>query len=195
LAGIETTIADLFSGNSATRFVNDKLQYPLIFILAMGIAWMALTSRRRARLGGIIALLLVEFLALAWVCSLFRILFQPLPSLGGGALGFVGAVGFVAFMKRQQSRPRAPAPVLPRPISAEKIAPVKNVEVPVASASAAQLYEITAVVCDIANKHDLADECEPDVFAEMTEKFIGHAIKTFRAAGAYIESFGGEGVV
>ena len=61
--------------------------------------------------------------------------------------------------------------------------------------SLARACEVTAVVCDIANKHDLADECEPAVFAQITEKFLAHATEAFRAAGAYIESAGGEGVV
>ena len=195
LSGAESAAADLLSGNgAATKFVSDKLQYVLVFVLAAGVALMVLLSTRRAHLSWVIALLLLEFVGLTWVCSLFRVLFQPLPSLGGGALGFLGAIGFVALAERQKSRPRAPAVVLPRPISAEPPAPIKGGGSAVA-ASAAQLYEVTAVVCDIANKHDLADECEPAVFAEMTEKFIGHAVKTFRAAGAYIESFGGEGVV
>src|SRR5204863_8289534 len=59
----------------------------------------------------------------------------------------------------------------------------------------ARACEVTAVVCDIANKHDLADECEPAAFAQITEKFLAHATEAFRAAGAYIESAGGEGVV
>jgi len=63
------------------------------------------------------------------------------------------------------------------------------------AADAARVCEVTAVVCDIANKHDLAEECEPAMFAEITERFIAHAIQAFRAEGAYIESAGGEGVV
>jgi adenylate cyclase len=50
-------------------------------------------------------------------------------------------------------------------------------------------------VCDLANKHDIADECEPAEFAEITERFIAHAVQALRADGAYIESAGGEGVV
>ena len=61
--------------------------------------------------------------------------------------------------------------------------------------SGARLCEVTAVVCDLANKHDLAEDCEPAVFAEITESFIAHAIQSLRAEGAYIESAGGEGVV
>ena len=56
-------------------------------------------------------------------------------------------------------------------------------------------YEVTAVVCDIANKHDLADEGSPAQLAEITEKFIRHATESFLNAGAYIEAANGEGIV
>jgi class 3 adenylate cyclase len=97
----------------------------------------------------------------------------------------------------------APAPA-PVPVVATKpVAPPPVVEKPRARArrgdafsdSGARVCEVSAVVCDIANKHDLAEECEPAVFAEITERFIAHAIQALRAEGAYIESAGGEGVV
>ncbi|MFZ1219847.1 MAG: adenylate/guanylate cyclase domain-containing protein, partial [Chthoniobacterales bacterium] len=64
-----------------------------------------------------------------------------------------------------------------------------------AAADAARACEVTAVVCDLANKHDIAEECEPAMFADITERFIAHVTQALRAEGAYIESAGGEGVV
>jgi class 3 adenylate cyclase len=101
--------------------------------------------------------------------------------------------------------PDSPAPV-PVPVSAvapKPAPPPAVVEKPRARArrsdsgaeSGARVCEVTAVVCDIANKHDLAEDCEPAVFAEITERFIAHAVQALRAEGAYIESAGGEGVV
>jgi adenylate cyclase len=96
--------------------------------------------------------------------------------------------------------PDAPAPV---PVAAPQPVVAPIVEKPRARArrsdtpgdSGARVCEVTAVVCDLANKHDLAEECEPAVFAEITERFIAHAVQALRAEGAYIESAGGEGVV
>jgi len=101
--------------------------------------------------------------------------------------------------------PDAPAPV---PVAVAAVAkpvapPPPVVEKPRARArrsesgpdSGARVCEVTAVVCDLANKHDLAEDCEPAVFAEITERFIAHALHALRAEGAYIESAGGEGVV
>jgi class 3 adenylate cyclase len=194
LLGPELAIKNLFLRHGpTTRSVLDQVQYPFVFILAVGVAWMTLVTTQRARLGGIIAILLVELAGVAWVCSLYQVLFQPLPSLVGTALGFLMPIGFlelVGFAQRRRDR----APVLSvEAVSAKPRVRVKRGDL--APDSVAQACEVTAVVCDIANKHDLAEECEPAVFAEITEKFLAHATEAFRKAGAYIESAGGEGVV
>jgi len=190
----ELAIAGLLSRQAvAPRVLSDKWQYVFVFILALGVAWMTLATTRRARLGWIIAILLVELAGLAWVCSLYHVLFQPLPSLAGTALGFLMPVGFLGFLGFAQRR-RDRAPVLsPVAISAAPQVSVRRADL--APNSVAQACEVTAVVCDIANKHDLADECEPAIFVEITEKFLAHATEALRKAGAYIESAGGEGVV
>ena len=59
----------------------------------------------------------------------------------------------------------------------------------------AKTYETTVVVCDVANKYDLADECEPPVFGKITEEFIRRATSAFMQAGAYIQTADAEGVV
>jgi adenylate cyclase len=56
-------------------------------------------------------------------------------------------------------------------------------------------HEVTIVVCDIANKYDLAEESEPTVFAEATEKFIRRTTDLLLEAGGYIQAADGEGVV
>jgi class 3 adenylate cyclase len=190
----ELAISNLLSHQAeTTRILSDKWQYVFVFILAVGVAWMTLGTTRRARLGVIIAILLVELVGVAWVCSLYHVLFQPLPSLAGTVLGFLMPIGFLelaGFAQRRRDR----APVLsPEAISATPRARVKRSDLE--PDSVAKACEVTAVVCDIANKHDLAEECEPAVFAEITERFLAHATEAFRQAGAYIESAGGEGVV
>jgi class 3 adenylate cyclase len=163
-------------------------------------------------MGAIVGILLLELIGTAWILSLYRIFFQPLPALGGAVLGYLAPIGLVAFLgylERRRLRPKPepvvvttiPAPAISTPSIATPPAPV--LEKPRARAkrgdapgdSLARACEVTAVVCDIANKHDLAEECEPAAFAQITEKFLAHATEAFRAAGAYIESAGGEGVV
>ncbi|HEV2839981.1 MAG TPA: adenylate/guanylate cyclase domain-containing protein [Chthoniobacterales bacterium] len=190
----ELAIVDLLSRQAvATRMVGEKWQYVFVFILALGVAGMTLMTARRARLGALVAILLVELAGVAWVCSLYQVLFQPLPSIAGTALGFLLPIGYLELLAFTQRR-RERAPVL----SVEAVAPkprARAKRTDLAPESVAQACEVTAVVCDIANKHDLAEECEPAAFAEITEKFLAHTTEAFRKAGAYIESAGGEGVV
>jgi adenylate cyclase len=190
----ELVITDLLSRQAdVPRKISDNWQYVFVFVLALGVAWMTLVTTRRARLGSIVAILFVELAGGAWVCSLYHVLFQPLPSLAGTALGFLMPIGFLGLAGfAQRRRDRAPA-LSPEAVSVKPPAAVKRPEL--TPDSTAQACEVTAVVCDIANKHDLAEECEPAVFVEITQKFLAHASEAFRKAGAYIESAGGEGVV
>ena len=190
----EQAISDLlFREAPPGKVVGDPWQYVFVFILALGVASMTLMTLRRARLGGIIAILLVELMGVAWVCSLYQVFFQPLPAICATALGFLLPIGYLelaAFVRRRRER----APVLSVEAIAAKPRP-RAKRADLAPEAVAQACEVTAVVCDIANKHDLAEECEPAVFIEITEKFLAHATEAFRKAGAYIESAGGEGVV
>jgi class 3 adenylate cyclase len=206
----ELAITDVLSRDgSANRLVGDKAQYAIVFALAIGVAWMTLATSRRGRMSWIVGILLVELIGVAWICSLYHIFFQLLPALAGVTLAYLAPIGFVAmlgYLEQRRLRPPKPKPE-PKPeaipVTVATIAPAPVPEKPRARArrgdtageAVARACEVTAVVCDIANKHDIAEECEPAVFAQITEKFLAHATEAFRAAGAYIESAGGEGVV
>jgi class 3 adenylate cyclase len=196
--------------------------YAVAFLAAGGVAFLTLAASRRGRMGLIVAILLVELAGVAWVCSLYKLEFRPLPAMAAVVLGYLGALFFIwssAYLEERRSRPPkikpgptprpAPISVVPEAVKpapamvAQPVVPSPVLEKPRARArrgdgasdSGARLCEVTAVVCDLANKHDLAEECEPAVFAEITERFIAHAVQALRAEGAYIESAGGEGVV
>ena len=112
----------------------------------------------------------------------------------------IGLLEFVGFAQRRRDA-TADTMIVP----ARQLLPVRAARTPVSTGSRKRAIapirvlrktcEVTAVVCDIANKHDLAEECEPAAFVEIVEKFLAQATEAFRKAGAYIESAGGEGVV
>jgi class 3 adenylate cyclase len=224
LMGPEQFVNNLFA-ETTSRFMA-AFQYVLAFVIAGGIAFLTLAAVQRGRMGLIVGALVVELLGVAWVFSLYKVSFQPLPAMLAAVLGFLAAlfsIWFADYLEERRSRPPKVAAALtprPAPISVAPpaatampavapapapvpVAPPPVVEKPRARArrgdalsdSGARVCEVTAVVCDLANKHDLAEDCEPAVFAEITERFIAHAVQAFRADGAYIESAGGEGVV
>ena len=174
-------------------------QYLVAFLLAASVAFLGLVMTRRQWLGLVVAVLLLELAAAAWVFSLYQVRFQPLPALIATLLGFVLPIGYLGLMelgrKRQDEEPAPLEDRPPEPVSVPAPVRAKRPEVAPSSPAGARACEVTAVVCDIANKHDLADECEPAVFVEIVEKFLTQATEAFRKAGAYIEAAGGEGVV
>ncbi|MDQ6938700.1 MAG: hypothetical protein M3119_00925 [Verrucomicrobiota bacterium] len=166
-------------------------QYALVVLLALTVAWLILNSSRRKKLGLPLAIFAVELIAIAWVMRLYETFFQPLPSLLAVGLSFAAANGYASFVGG--SRSSVARRFFHERLSDEQLERLTSGELTFDPAP--KTYEATAVVCDIANKHDLADESEPAELAAITEKFIRHATDSFLKAGAYIETVTGEGIV
>src|SRR5206468_12245022 len=80
--GLENAIGRLVSDYAgATRVVGEKWQYVFISLLAFGVAWLSLSGVPRGGIRLLIVFLMIELLGLSWVCSLYRVFFQPLPSI------------------------------------------------------------------------------------------------------------------
>ena len=197
-------------GGTDTRLVSDKLQFPLVFLIAALVAWAVLETKRRERLAIVIGALAIELVAVAWVCGLYHTFFQPLPSILAALLSLGGTVAFVKARHWWRHRPvrETPIPVQPEPpIFTEPTTPlpvVTKVASPVSASlpprvllalGEAGAHEVTAVVCDIGNKHDLAEELEPEAFIALTQRFMAHAAKAFSDAGAHVDAGNGEGVI
>lgn len=187
----QAAIGLLPGSDTATRAVGAMTQYAIVVLLSVGIAWLVLASTRRKSVGWIAGILAIELLALAWVCLLYQVVFQPLPSLFAVLLGFVAASGYAAILGR--SPWRAANEIFRGRVSGEQMSRIVSGDLPFAREP--KSYEVTAVVCDIANKHDLAEEDAPEMLAEVTEKFISHATQSFLKAGAYVDTVTGEGIV
>ena len=183
----------LSSSGTGGWVVSNIWQYIFVFILASGVAWMTMSTTRRGMLAGLVGILILELFAAAWVCALYQVLFQPLPTIIGSILGFLLPIGLLELAESNRRRRELAPVVRSEVVAVEPDTRIKRIEL--ASDSAVKACEVTAVVCDIANKHDLAEECEPAIFADITQKFLARTTEAFRKAGAYIESAGGEGVV
>src|SRR4029453_6508189 len=82
LGGFEAGVARLVTDYAAaTRVVGEKWQYVLVLATAIGVAWLGLRDLPRRRSYALFGSLLIELLALAWICSLYRIFSQPVPCI------------------------------------------------------------------------------------------------------------------
>ncbi len=97
----ESRAADFISPYAAaTHVVPKQWQYVFMSILSFGVAALTVTSLRRRRIGLIALGLLIELAAVSWICSLYRVFFQPLPSMFAVAIAFIVADRYTAITQR-----------------------------------------------------------------------------------------------
>ena len=191
-AGLEAFAAQLVSDYAgATRIIGEKWQYVFVLLIALGVSWLSLSNVLRWRSRLLIGLFLVELFALSWVCSLYRIFFQPIPSVLALVFALGIAEGWSAFLRRDRSH-------LVRTFFADRLSNkefrgLSNGTTPFEVEPKA--YDVSVVVCDLGNKVAFAEDSEPAAFAEATSKFIREAAAHFIKEGAYLHAADGEGVV
>lgn len=181
----------ILGGHAPANVIGVKTQYLLVVLLSLGACWLVTVSARRKQLLLPIGIFAIELFAIGWVCLLFQTFFQPLPAVLAVVLSFGAATAYASFGGRSKSG--VAKELFRGRVSDERFAQIATGEVRYEPEP--KSYEATAVVCDIANKHDLADECAPAELAEITDKFIQHATESFVKAGAYIDTITGEGIV
>ncbi len=195
MAGFENAAAQLVTDYAgATRVVGEKWQYVFVLLVALGVAWLSLINfagagRWRGRL--LIVLLLVELFGLAWVCSLYRVFFQPAPSALALLLAFAAAEGWSVLLRKNRSH--LIRTLFADRVSNEQFRGLRDRRIPFETEP--KTYEVSVVVCDIGNKIAFAEGTEPAAFTEATAKFIRDTAARLIKEGAYLQAADGEGVV
>ena len=123
--------------------------------------------------------------------SLYHIFFAPLHCVLAVVLSYSGALIYLAIAGRK--RAGIPLSLFNGKLSPAQISRLRSGEVEFDGG--ARAFETSVVVCDLANKYDLADTDEPGVVAKASEKFTARAAELLREAGAYLHAADGEGVV
>jgi class 3 adenylate cyclase len=192
LLGIETAAGGLVSDyTSATRVVSEKWQYVFVSLLAFGVAWLSLSRVPRGGARLLIVFLVIELLGLSWVCSLYGVFFQPLPSVFTVAFALIATEGWTAFLRQDRSH-------LVRTFFANRLSNKEFRRVregTISFDSHPKAYEVSVVTCDIADKYGFAQNSGPAAFAKSLGEFMGDTAHRLLQAGAYLQAADGEGVV
>jgi adenylate cyclase/guanylate cyclase len=192
IAGFEGVVAQLVTDYAgATRVVGEKWQYIFVLLIALGVAWLSLSNVPRLRSWLLIGLLLVELFGLPWVCSLYRIFFQPGPSVLALLSAFVAAQGWSAFLRRNRSH--LIRTLFANRVSTEQFRRLSDGRI--SFEAQPKTYEVSIVVCDIGNKLTFAEDDEPAAFTDATARFIRETAARLVEEGAYLQAADGEGVV
>jgi class 3 adenylate cyclase len=189
LAGFEAGVARLVADYAGATRVVGKLQSVLVLMTAIGVAWLGLRNLPRKRSYLLFGFLLIELLALAWICSLYRIFFQPVPCMLAVVLAVAAAEGWTAFLQRDRS-------YLVWTLFANRLSKREFHRVRGGPFDGqAKAYEASVVVCDIANQRGFTGSSDPAGFAETMAKFIRETVDGLIERGAYLQAADGEGVV
>jgi adenylate cyclase len=192
LLGVERAMLGLLSHQEVgARVVGPVWQYFIILLLAFTISWLTLSSLRRSRIGFLSIALVFELAVAAWIFSFYHIAFQPLPAIIVVALAFGLSERWAVLSRR--SRSTLATTFFRDRLSKGQMNRVIEGDIPIDTE--ARVHEVTVVVCDIANKYDLAEETAPADFAKATEAFITRTTALFLEADGYIQAADGEGVV
>src|SRR5947199_7712578 len=192
LARLETAAAQLVSDYAgATRIVSEKWQYLFILLAALIVAWLSLSIAPRWRSRLLVGLLVVELFGLSWVCSLYRIFFQPIPSVLALAFALAIAEGWSAFLRRDRSH--LVRTFFGDRLSNKEFRRLNDGRTPFDPQP--KTHEVSVVVCDIGNKLASAEDSEPAAFAEATAKFIRETAEHLTNEGAYLQAAVGVVVV
>ena len=191
LRPIEHGISALFGNGGGVSMAAEFWVYFTTVVLALLVAWLTTSSLQRARIGLLVAVLAVELLVAAWIFALFGRTFQPVAPILAIGLAFLMVERWTALAQRSRTQ-------LARVFFADRLSNKQIrqlVEGDISLQVQPRTHEVSVVVCDIANKYDMAEESEPAVFAEATEKFIRRTSDLLMESGGYIQAADGEGVV
>ena len=133
----------------------------------------------------------MELFGLAWVCSLYRVFFQPAPSVLAVVFAVLVAEGWSVFLRRNRSH-------LIRTLFADRVSNEQFRRLNdgrISFEAEPKTYDVSVVVCDIGNKLTFAEGGEPAAFTEATGKFIRETAARLVEEGAYLQAADGEGVV
>jgi adenylate cyclase len=192
IASFEAVAAQIVTDYaSATRVVGEKWQYVLVLLIALGVAWLSLSNVPRWRAWLLIGLLLVELFGLAWVCSLYRVFFQPAPAILAFLFALLAVEAWSAFLHR--NRLHLIRTVFGDRVSNEQFRRLSDGRI--SFDADPRTYEVSVVVCDIGNKLTFAEGGEPAAYTQATAKFIRETAARLLEEGAYLQAADGEGVV
>ncbi len=174
-----------------TKQVAAPWQYAFVALLSFGMAWVTIAAKRIGWVRWILAVLLIELIAIPWVCGIYHVFFQPLPSILAVVLSFGLALGWRILNRGSLTR-RAEGMFSAR-LSREQLDRLAGSEF--ALEAPVTVHQTSVVMCDLAQKYERSEDSSPEALARMVDQFVRLATEFFLKEGAYLHSANGEGVV
>ncbi len=192
LLPLETATATALAGPSAIHRLPEAAQYFIIAASAFFVAWLTISATRgKGRTLVLVLAFVAELFALALICGFYQALFQPIPAALAAIVSYL--LGWATPSLPTRLPRRAAGGGLGTRLSEEDFERIRRGDLEFNRDP--RFADVSALVCDLANKYELADTLDPSVVARANQKFIAHAREILLKAGAYVHATDGEGVV
>jgi class 3 adenylate cyclase len=185
--GLDAALAT-FLARPSPPVVERGLQYFLILLFSLGIAWTTIDLNRIPVKFGIALAALAETVTAVWVANLYGAYFSPFASIAAIVIAASAAFGFsqTAFGRRKRMLQQ----MLGDRVSPGTFAKLLDGDAPLNFDG--ELREATVLVCEIVNHGELLATLRTDSYVAMTNSFLENAADFLVGRGAYLDECDGE---
>lgn len=175
-------------GVAASRSPAPAVQFPVLVLLAFGVAWTTIDISRLSLKVTVAAVALAQVLASTWVASLFQHFFSPWP----GALAIILSFGAALLYARSDagSRKRVVETMLAERISPAAFRTLVDSDIPLRFEG--EIREASVLVCEIFNHEELAEALPVPEHVALHNSFLRNASEFLLERGGYLDECGGE---
>ena len=164
------------------------IQYPLVILFALGIAWTTIDIPRNSLKAVVAAGALLQVVSMVWVLRLFGVFFSPFPSLVAIVISF--AAGIVYSRSEAGSRKRVMRQILGDRVSTKTFYALLNSSEPLNLEG--ERRDISILVCEIFNHDDLEASLTAPDYVALTNSFRRNAADFLVERGGYLDECDGE---
>ncbi len=186
-ARLDASLA-LFLDRPSPPIVERGLQYFLILLLSLGIAWTVIDLNRVPLKLGIALAAFAETVTATWVANLHDAYFSPFASIT--AILVATGAAFAFAQSAAGRRKRMLQQMLGDRVSKRTFAKLVDGNMPLKFEG--ELREATVVVCEIFNHEELLATMHTDNYVALTNSFLENAADFLVERGAYLDECDGE---
>lgn len=185
--GLDAMLA-AFLGRPSPPVVERGLQYFLVLLFSLGIAWTTIDISRLALKSTVALVALLETVTAVWVLNLFGIFFSPFATLLAIILAF--AAGVVYAQTSAGGRKKTLHVLLGDRVSPRTFEALLNNNSPLEFEG--EVREASVVVCELFNHDELVAALRIPDYVAMTNAFLRNAADFLVEHGGYLDECDGE---
>ncbi len=185
--GLDAALA-LFVEQSSPPVVGSGLQYALMLVASLGIAWTTIDVVRFSLKFAVVLVALAECVTAVWVANLFDCYFSPFATAMAIVLSF--AMATLYSTSAPGRRKQRLSQLIGNRVSAQTFDSLLNSDIPLQFDG--DVRDASVVVCEVLNHGELMGEMRTSDHVAMTNSFLRNSADFLVEKGGYLDECDGE---